>query len=211
VLTTATGTPVASGTPLQPLDRALLAELADVVSTATRAFDGYDYTAALEAAERFFWTFCDDYVELVKARAYGEFGEPGAASAAETLRLALSSLLRLFAPFLPFVTEEVWSWWQDGSVHRATWPSADALHERAGDVDPQIMGIARDAIAAVRKAKTEAKVSMRTEVANVTATGTPDDLSRLATIADDLRGAGRINDLQQAEGGTGALVLTVTL
>ncbi len=196
---------------LEPLDQALLAELADVVQVATQALDGFEYTVALEATERFFWTFCDDYLELVKARAYGEFGESRARSAQTTLQLALSTLLRLFAPFLPFATEEVWSWWQPGSVHRAPWPTAGDLRDHAGEADPQILGIARDAISAVRKAKSDAKVSMRTEVTTVTATGSVDDLDRLALIAADLRGAGRINELQQQPSTQEGLQLTVTI
>src|SRR5687768_9825592 len=143
----------------EPLDQALLVRLRDVVAEATAAMESYNYTRALEVAESFFWSFCDDYVELVKTRAYGSGS--AAESAQATLALALSLQLRLFAPVLPFVTEEVWSWWQTGSVHRAAWPTADEL---PSDGDPAVVGAVAAALAGVRKAKSDAKVSMRADV-----------------------------------------------
>ena len=185
-----------------PLDQAMLAGLASLVDEATAAFEGYDYARALERTESFFWSFCDDYLELVKSRAYGGQGDEGAASANRALTLSLSTLLRLFAPFLPFVTEEVWSWWKDGSVHRATWPSADELRAPAGaGADPLVLQVASWVLGEVRKAKTVAQVSMRAEVARVVVRDTADRLAALGAVAGDVRDAGRIADLVTEEAG----------
>ncbi|HET9611789.1 MAG TPA: valine--tRNA ligase [Acidimicrobiales bacterium] len=197
-----------AGDVTEPLDRSMLASLADLVAEATAAFDRFDYARALERTEGFFWSFCDDYLELVKNRAYGADGDDGAASARTALGLALRALLGLFAPFLPFVTEEVWSWWQQGSVHRSPWPSADALRDAAGadaaspgdEPDPAVLAVAAAVLGEVRKAKSEAKRSMRTEVAAAVVVDTPERLALLALAADDVRSAGRIDALTTEAG-----------
>ncbi|MGN6780316.1 MAG: valine--tRNA ligase [Marmoricola sp.] len=175
----------------EPLDRALLARLADTVRRATTAFAGYDYTTALEATETFFWDFCDDYVELVKERAYGEPGT-GADSARAAIALTVHTVLRLFAPYLPYVTEEVWSWWQDGSVHHQPWPTeAELATPEPGD--PALLAPVGVVLAALRGAKSSAKVGMRTPVSGLVVTAAPDTVTALRACEGDLRAAGRVS------------------
>jgi len=180
----------------EPIDRALLRRLAAVVDQCTSALEGYDHAAALEQAERFFWFFCDDYLELVKARAYGEHGRAAASSAVATLRLALSIVLRLLAPFVPFVTEEVWSWWQDGSVHRAAWPDSGRLREQAGPGDVTVLTAAAAAIAAIRKAKSEARLPMKNPVPLLILTAGRQRIDALAAASADVRSAGRVAEIE---------------
>src|SRR5450830_163422 len=184
----------------EALDRWMLAALADVVDTATQALDTYDHTRALEATETFFWTFCDDYLELVKDRAYGSESIPADAteptrSARAALVLALDTILRLLAPVLPFATEEVWSWWRTGSVHRAPWPDAAPLRAAADDVDPGTLAAAGRALAALRKVKSEAKVSMRTGIVRAEVAVPTAELALVQAAASDVRAAGRVADL----------------
>ncbi len=186
---------------LERLDADLLAGLDALVAETTAAFEAYDYARALERTESFFWEFCDDYVELVKNRAYGALGEPRAGSARVALGRALSTLLRLFAPFLPFVTEEVWSWWQEGSVHRADWPSVrgGAGVGAAGDVTS--LDAARRVLAEIRRRKTEAGVSLRAPVAKVVVAGPAALLDKLDSATDDLKQAGAVEgDLMRQSG-----------
>ena len=189
-----------------PLDRALLSSLAHLVTEATAAFEAFDYARALELTEAFFWSFCDDYLELVKGRAYGDGA--GAASAKATLNVALSVLQRLFAPFLPFATDEVWSWWMEGSVHRAPWPDAGHVRELAADGDPALLELAGELLRDVRRAKTEAKVSMRAEVERIEVSGSPERLGALALVSGDLSAAGNVTSIETSEGEN---AVTVTL
>lgn len=182
------------------LDRALLAQLAAVVEQATTAFEDYNYARALELTESFFWNFTDDYVELVKERAYGGQGEIAAASAKATLAVTLDALLKLFAPFLPFVTEEVWSWWQEGSIHRSPWPESTHLHALAHGADPALIGEIANALSQVRKAKSEAKVSMRAVVESANIAATETQLARLQGAIADFKAAGSIGELTFSSG-----------
>jgi valyl-tRNA synthetase len=178
-----------------PLDLSMLSALADVVDKATQGFESWDYTRSLEVTETFFWTFCDDYLELVKDRAYGGQGAEGAASARAALRLALETLLRLLAPFIPYATEEVWSWFGSGSVHRQSWPTRSELPTGG---DPLVLDAVGAALAGVRKVKSEAKVGMRAEVRSMTLAGPESALEHVRAAEPDLRASGRISDLSYA-------------
>ena len=194
---------------LEPLDEAMLARLAEVVGEATAALSGYEHARALETTEQFFWSFCDDYLELVKGRAYEQAG-PRARSARLALRRALEALLRLFAPFLPFAAEEAWSWWHDGSVHLARWPRPGELLEGTAEPDGLLLDDVGAVLGEIRRAKTMAKVSMRAPVRRVAVVGPAATIERLALAADDLRAAGGVELLELDVGGT-ELVVQVEL
>ena len=188
----------------EPIDQGMLLNLAAVVEEATAAFESYDHTKALELAEAFFWGFTDDYLELVKERAYGQgaFTTSEQASAVLALRKALLVLSRLFAPFLPFATEEVWSWWQSGagSVHLASWPTADELTANTDASNSGLLPIAADALHQLRKAKSDAKASMKAEVTSATLEVPADAKHAVTLLLADLKAAGRIHELSIAEG-----------
>ena len=189
------------------LDAAMLATLDRVVRDATVAFEAYDHARALEITEAFFWTFCDDYLELVKERAYNQT-DVGQASAALALRTALSTLLRLLAPVLAFATEEAWSWFEDGSVHTASWPEPV---DGGAPGDPGVLAAASAALIGIRRAKTEAKASQKTPVARLVLGGDDVTIAALRLAEGDLKAVGRIAELELVGGGEGLVVQAVEL
>ncbi|KOV57647.1 valine--tRNA ligase [Streptomyces sp. AS58] len=195
----------------RPLDQAMLARIAEVVVEATEHLEGYDYARALETIERCFWSFCDHYVELVKNRAYGALAEADADSARATLTTALSVLLRTLAPFLPFTTEEAWSWHQTGSIHRATWPTPQELQTLVPHGDPRLLTLAMEVTAAIRKAKSTAQLSMRAEVKNLIATGPPTLLTALGEVLPDVTAAGHVLNVEFRPADTDNLAYEVVL
>ena len=180
------------------LDASMLATLDEVVREATKAHEAYDHARALEVTEAFFWTFCDDYLELVKERAYNRT-DVGQASAALALRLALSTLLRLLAPVLAFASEESWSWFNEGSVHTAEWPTPWSLSPSKGG-DPEVLSAASAALVGIRRAKTQAKASQKTAVEHVTIEAPDAAIAALRLAEGDLKAVGRINEIAYAPG-----------
>jgi valyl-tRNA synthetase len=158
---------VVAGEVTHDVDRGMLTELAALVEEATAAFEDYEYSRALDRTETFFWSFCDDYLELIKQRRYGADGAAAAQSANCALQAAMSVLLRLFAPFLPFVSEEVWSWWQTGSVHRAAWPAPSEIEtligQRSADA-AQSFRLAAEVTAKIRQQRSTNKRSFKVPI-----------------------------------------------
>jgi len=195
------------------VDRAMLATLANLVdvpgdpdaAAATQLLERYEYAQVLDLVEREFWGFCDDYLELVKGRRYGEQGPQAAGSANSALIAALSVYLRLFAPYLPFATDEVWSWWQDGSVHRAAWPTRHELMALVGDVaeaDFKKWAYARQVLGEVRRKRSEANQPMKVPIRKAVIIDAADELAHLDAVEADLRSAGRITELAREARGS---------
>ena len=196
--------PEPRGPVTERVDRGLLTLVGRLVVDTTAEFEGYTYTRALERTESFFWFFCDNYLELVKSRRYGDHGEAGAGSANSAMLVALDVLLRLFAPFLPFATEEVWSWWREGSVHRAEWPVAGDVTRYGEDDEDGVLAleVAALVLSDVRKRKSEAKRPLKTPVRRVLVRGPEASLAALALVESDLRAAGIIERLETAPADT---------
>jgi len=185
----------------EPLDVDMLAELGSVIDQATTAFDGFDHARALEVIERFFWTFCDDYLELVKERAYGtatESTHETQASAVLALRAAIDALLRLLAPFIPFATEEVWAWTHETSVHRASWPTVTELPTQAEPTG--LLAAVGQALIGIRGAKTAAKASQKTPVTRAVVAAPAETRALIERAAVDLAAVGRIENLSFTDG-----------
>lgn len=196
----------------EPLDQALLTRLAALIESVTAAFEDFDYARALERTEQFFWGFTDDYVELVKARAYGSQGPAAAASAHASLATALDTLLRLFAPFLPFVTAEVWSWANSESIHRSQWPDHQGLSSQLNSaIDTTVLDAAAQTLSEVRKAKTEAKRSLRVMAERVLVTAPRERLDLIELVRSDLMEAGHISSLELVEQHDASPEVQVTL
>ena len=187
----------ADGPITEALDRGMLLNLANLVDDATAELEHYEYAKALAKIESFFWDFCDNYIEAAKSRRYGDFGPAGASSASTAMRLALSVLLRLLAPYLSFACEEVWSWWQQGSIHRSSWPKRAELVALAGDdaAAQKAVLYLTDALNAIRKAKTDQKLSVGTPVRDVVYSTSEDAVKGLTLVERDLKAACRAEAL----------------
>jgi valyl-tRNA synthetase len=177
----------------EPFDQSFITRLRETVRGATESFEVFEFASALQVIEDFFWAdLCDNYLELVKVRAYGAEGTPGKRSALATLKIVLSAQLRLFAPYLPFITEEVWSWLfatphgRERSIHTASWPTIEELADVALPSEEDPYGAAVQVLFEVRRIKSEAKVSVKTPLQDLEITGAAKTLNAIRGVLGDL-------------------------
>jgi len=193
----ATPIPVADRT---AVDRWVLAHLAETVAQATEAFDHYDFMQAQKAASRFFWSvFCDRYLEMIKDR----FLDPGKHSDSErrsaqwTMWEAYRTVLGLFAPFAPFVTESLYQRFyvdqeKSDSIHLSAWPTVEtAWKTDPSDIDQMVV-----ILDAVRALRSQQRLHSGTRIARLileAPEGAPAALARV--VADPLRTASRADEV----------------
>lgn len=183
----------------EQLDLALVDRLRKTFTQATKAFEAFDYATALQVAEDDFWNFCDHYLELVKLRSYSEEDTKERRSATAALTWGLRTFLRLLAPFLPFVTEEVWSWafasadGRDRSVHTSAWPCVEEVTSVDLPEHENVFEAAVELLAAIRGAKTVAQKSLKWPVAGLEIVGPEQDRKALQLVLDDVLRAGHVD------------------
>jgi valyl-tRNA synthetase len=189
------GKPAAIGPVTHRLDQGLLTSLRGLVEDTTRALEDYDYARALQITETFFWSLCDNYLEMVKSRRYGDHGVEAAGSANASLLCALSVINRLFAPYLPFAAEEVWSWWQPGSVHSAAWPTVAEIDKVAApDAEAQrALEAAIDVLGEIRRVKSIEKRPLKARIETGEVRWHADAVRWLQEVDMDLRTAAGVD------------------
>lgn len=188
-------------------DRAVIAELRPVIERATKAFGQFDYAQALSLIEDFFWQcFCDNYLELAKSRTYDEELSEGRLSACATLRYLHRALVRMFAPFIPYITEEVWSWHyaQDtdmhASIHKSPWPTLAELEAIPAPKHTLTYAATVEVLDKVRRFKADNNVSMAAPVRLASITATSESRPAIECVLDDIKDMLKIETVELTEG-----------
>ena len=165
---------------LEPLDELFLKELNYTIKEATKDFEGYQYSNAKTDIENFFWKdFADNYVEIVKNRIYNGKGNEKI-SAQYTLYNSFLTILKMFAPFIPFITEEIYQeYYKKGqrtepltnspksqinektkSIHLCEWPKSEKKEEKKSETYNLLL----ETIGKIRQEKSIAKKSMKAPI-----------------------------------------------
>jgi valyl-tRNA synthetase len=154
---------------LLPMDALFLAQLPLLVNAATTSFYNYEYSMAKSSVEQFFWKdFCDNYLELVKKRVYQGKGEEKK-SAQYVLYQSLLAIVKMIAPIMPFITEEIYQehfkkFEKEKSIHLCKWPEEKALKLHHAKFEATYWNILVELISKIRQEKSKAKKAMNSEI-----------------------------------------------
>ena len=184
---------------LEAFDEWILAKLDRTIKEATEAFDRYEFSKARRETDLLFWQVCDDYLEIVKDRLYNpeSRGEDARRSAQYTLQRLLRSILKMYAPILPFITEEVFSWKfaeeeKVKSIHNSAWPEAEKYDEEIIKTGEEAVSIIHEA----RRFKAKNEMSMKKELAGIKVK-TENDIT---IFSEDIKATTKAGELVREEG-----------
>jgi valyl-tRNA synthetase len=180
---------------VHPIDVAWTRKVSGVVEEVTEKFAAFDYASSLSVVENLFWEFCDYYVELVKWRTYKQRETAGGKSALASLEYSLSNILRLFAPYMPYITEEVWSWYyaekeNAPSIHKSLWPTA--LSSGLTEEDELLFKMSKDIVGKIRAEKTSAHKNLKWPVSLLEISGKEKDIMLVQKIEADIQATGNV-------------------
>ncbi|MFC1801193.1 valine--tRNA ligase [Nanoarchaeota archaeon] len=181
---------------LKVMDKWLLSKLSQVIKSSTASFEKYEYSKTRAEVEQFFWhSFCDNYLEIVKDRLYNpdKRGVEARESAQYGLYHALLNILKLIAPIMPYITEEIYHIYfaekeKEKSIHISSWPQVDKKEvdvkaEEAGD-------LAVEVISAVRKFKASKNLSLKAEISELILDSEIKDFEgKIKLVEDDIKAA----------------------
>ena len=198
----------------EAIDGAWMMFMGETYKKVSEFLENFKYDSALRLVEKTFWSFCDNYIELVKARTYQLKGEPGGISGALTLDCSLYLFLKMFAPFLPYITEEVWSWRYKGesdSIHLSPWEKGSSLTDQVSlpfiqkkdlkktedtiQQSEEFLGVVFSILEQVRNQKASQRKSLSSPVENLILKGNFQQIEWFHFCKEDILRAGHIQNI----------------
>lgn len=183
---------------LEPFDSWLLSKLNHLVKNCTEYFDNYEYSKAKAETEQFFWhTFCDDYLEIIKKRVYQPKNKQEKQSAQYTLYTSFLTIIKLFAPIMPFITEELYQEYfkkyeKEKSIHIEKWPTAEKIDSKFIEKGDKATAIISD----VRKYKSSNQKSLKTEII---LTIEKEKMKELKDFIEDIRAVTNAKEIKEGK------------
>jgi len=181
---------------LQLIDKLFLEELNKLVESSTNSFEKYEYSKAKSETEKFFWNlFTGDYLETVKKRVYQGTGDKKL-SAQYTLHQSLLTILKLIAPIMPFVTEEIYQTYykkteKTSSIHLTQWPEAKPSTKQSN-----IFHTFQNILSKIRQEKSNAKKPMNSEII---LTLPKQEKDKIRDLLEDLKDVTNANEIKEGK------------